>query len=258
MIKRFSSYLIEAPQQGFVYEKNTADVLKKFNVVPNNFTPAGAGSDIPDLMIQKNGKKAGCELKITAASAGSLVMKYADGKWNVGKENETNDEKIFVADVAKEFGILDKIAENWSNEPYKFTDDPKLKAEIKDMDKRERYTAERLRFPEFRAEIPATKIEEYYAKKNTHYVNVGTHGFYLLGSKNPLKLKNIPRFGTSAKASYRARVQAKGGGNYQFTFEMSFSIPAAKKSDFNIAPIMSKKNVKIDTAKLNLDWFLND
>ena len=59
MIKRFASYLIEAPQQGFVYEKNTAEVLKKFNVVPNNFTPAGAGSDIPDLMIQKNGKNFG-------------------------------------------------------------------------------------------------------------------------------------------------------------------------------------------------------
>ena len=109
MITRFSTFLLEAPQQGFVYEKNAANVLKKFDVVPNNFTPAGAGSDIPDLMIQKNGKKAGCELKITAASAGSLVMKYADGKWSVGKDGETNDEKIFVADVAKEFGILDKI-----------------------------------------------------------------------------------------------------------------------------------------------------
>ena len=257
MIKRFSTFLAEAPQQGFVYEKNAADTLKKFNVVPNNFTPAGAGSDIPDLMIQKNGVKAGCELKITAASAGSLVMKYANGKWSVGKENETNDEKLFVADVAKEFGILDTIAKNWENEPYKFTDDPKLKDEIKDLSKRERYTAERLRFPEFRGEIPATKIEDYYAKKKTHYINVGTHGFYLLGSKNPLKLKGIPRFGSSAKASYRARVQAKGGGNYQFTFEMSFSIPAAKKSDFNIAPITAKNNVKINTDKLDLDWFLN-
>ena len=78
MIKRFSTFLAEAPQQGFVYEKNAADTIKKFNVVPNNFTPAGAGSDIPDLRIQKNGVKAGGELKITAASAGSLVMKYAN------------------------------------------------------------------------------------------------------------------------------------------------------------------------------------
>ena len=44
-------------QQGFAYEKYAADALKKFNVVPKNFTPAGAGSSIPDLMIQKDGVK---------------------------------------------------------------------------------------------------------------------------------------------------------------------------------------------------------
>ena len=51
-------------QQGFTYEKNAANVLKKFNVVPKGFTHAGAGSDIPDLMLQKNNVEAGCELKI--------------------------------------------------------------------------------------------------------------------------------------------------------------------------------------------------
>ena len=80
----------------------------------------------------------------------------------------------------------------------------------------------------------------------------------MLGNKNPLKLKGVPRFGTSAKAQYRARVQAKGGGNYQFTFEMSFSISKAKMSPFNIAPTVSKKSVKIDTNKLDLNWYLND
>ena len=108
-------------------------------------------------------------------------------------------------------------------------------------------------FKDIKGEIPAAKIEQYYNKKDTYYVNVGTHGFYLLGAKNPLKLSGIPRFSKSAKATYRARVQYKGKDNYQFTFEMQFSIPSAKKSPYNIAPVKAKNNVAID--KLELNWF---
>ena len=94
-------------QQGFQYEKNAVDVLKPLGIVPKDFRPAGAGSDIPDIMLMKNGVKAGCELKITAASAGSLVMKYDAGKWSIGSPTENNDEKLFVMKLAKEVGVLD-------------------------------------------------------------------------------------------------------------------------------------------------------
>jgi len=259
-MKRFVHFIREdsMAQQGFQYEINAAAALKKFGVVPNGFQPAGAGSNIPDLYIQRPGyEKTGCELKITAASAGSLVMKYANGKWSIGSNDETNDEKLFVIELAKEVGVLDKIQKQWNEEPYKFTTNPKLKKEIEGLQKREIYSAELKRFPEIKGDIPATKIEQYYNKKKTYYVNVGTHGFYLLGSKNPLKLKGVPRFSTAAQAKYRARVQAKGGGSYQFTFEMSFSIRSSNKSPYNIAPIGSKGSVVIDMMKLNLDWFLN-
>lgn len=257
-MKSFKGRLTEMAQQGFQYEVNAAKVLKKFDIVPAGFQPAGAGSDIPDLYIQRPGyQKTGCELKITAASAGSLVMKYDQGKWSIGKREETDDEKLFVQQLADEVGILDQIQTKWDNEPYKFTRDPKLKKEIEGLDKREIYAAELKRFPEIKGVIPATKIEEYYNKKKTYYVNVGTHGFYLLGSRNPLELKNIPRFGRAAKAGYRARVQAKGGGSYQFTFEMSFSITSSNKSPYNIAPISGKGNVNINTRNLDLRWFNN-
>ena len=72
---RFETYVNESvtAQQGFQYEKNAADILKPLGIVPKNFSPAGAGSDVPDLMIEKDGKQAGCELKISAASAGSGI-----------------------------------------------------------------------------------------------------------------------------------------------------------------------------------------
>ena len=120
---------------------------------------------------------------------------------------------------------------------------------------RSRYERDRDTFPDIRGEISATKIENYYNRKKTYYVNVGTHGFYLMGDRNPLKLKDVPRFGKAAKAIYRARVQYKGSGNYQFTFEMQFSIPASKKSQFNIAPV-DGKSVTIRTKEIDLGCFV--
>jgi hypothetical protein len=75
-----------------------------------------------------------------------------------------------------------------------------------------------------------------------------------MGTKNPLKLKDVPTFGSSAKATYRARVQYKGSDNYQFTFEMQFSIPSSKKSPFNIAPV-NGTSVNIIKDQLNLSCF---
>ena len=246
-----------AAQQGFQYEINAADFLKPLGYVPLNFKPAGAGSDQPDLMLMFKDKKAGCELKITAASAGSLVLKYDSSNttdpWGFGKINPDEDEKIFIRDLAKEVKLFDLIKSSWKEIPYKRDNDPTWAVLSKKILPKDRYERDKKLFKDINGEIPASKIEQYYNKKDTYYVNVGTHGFYLLGNANPLKLKGVPTFGNSAKATYRARVQYKGSGNYQFTFEMQFSMRS--KSPFNIAPIVSN-SVRIDAAKANFDCFV--
>jgi hypothetical protein len=297
-MKSFKSFITESAQQGFVYENNAAKALKLYGIVPQSFTPAGAGSDIPDLLIKKpdSPKTAGCELKITAASAGSLVLKYDLGKWTIGNPDETNEEKLFIMDLAQEVGIIDQINRTWDSVPTKGAGNKlsaayiqylknlssaKVQEELdkmapnilvlvvgakipiaselaqKELDKRdygslskrEMYKRDLSLFKDIKGVIPASKIEDYYNKKKTYYINVGTHGFYLLGSKNPLNLAGLPRFGSSASAKYRARVQYKGKDNYQFTFEMQFSIPADKKSPYNIAPTIGK-TVNINKDKM--------
>ena len=248
-----------AAQQGFQYEVNAAKLLKPLGFVPKNFVPAGAGHNQPDLMLEHKKKKAGCELKITAASAGSLVLKY-DGNdkknpWKFGDIKKEDDEKQFIADLAEEVGLFDIIKKKWKDVPFKREKDLLWESTAGKLTPQQRYERDRDTFQDIRGEIPATKIEQYYNRKDTYYVNVGTHGFYLMGRKNPLQLKDVPMFGTSAKATYRARVQYKGGGNYQFTFEMQFSIPANKKSPFNIAPV-DGKSVAIIKNKLNLSCFI--
>jgi hypothetical protein len=248
-----------AAQQGFQYEINASDILKPMGFVPASFRPAGAGSNQPDLMLQHKKKKAGCELKITAASAGSLVLKY-DSKdkkypWKFGDIKKEDDEKQFIADLAEEVGLFDILKKQWKEVPFKRDKDLLWESTAGKLTPQQRYERDRDTFQDVRGEIPATKIEQYYNKKDTWYVNVGTHGFYLMGRKNPLQLKDVPMFGSSAKATYRARVQYKGAGNYQFTFEMQFSIPANKKSPFNIAPV-DGKSVAIIKNKLNLSCFI--
>lgn len=248
-----------AAQQGFVYEQNAAKRLKKLKLVPSQFNPAGASHDQPDLMLQYNGRQSGCELKITAASAGSLVMKYNfdTNKWAFNDIDPRDEEKYFIAQLAKEIKLFDQLSTEWKDKPYKREkqfQDEKWKMTI-GKDKRKMYERDKKLFHDIIGEIPASKIEQYYNKKNTYYVNVGTHGFYLLGNQNPLRLKNVPSFGSSAKATWRARVQYKGSDTYQFTFEMQFSIPSAKKSPYNIAPT-DGKSVNIQEDKLKIDCFI--
>lgn len=251
-MKNFKTFLesyspIREAQQGFTYEKNAAEALKKLDFVPKDFVPAGASHNQPDLMIKRGDKESGCELKISAASAGSLVLKYDFTKkeWALGAIKDTDEEKLFLASIINEMDLLGKIKEKWKEVPLKNNPDS-------DLETRKRYEKDKKNFPDIREEIPATKIEEYYQKKKTYYVNVGTHGFYLMGSKNPLGFKDIPRFSEAAKSAFRARVQYKGGGNYQFTFELNFSIAAANKSPYNIAPVTSETDVTIATDKIKL------
>lgn len=245
-----------AAQQGFLYEENAAKILKPLGFVPKDFKPAGAGSDQPDLVLSHKKKTAGCELKITAASAGSLVIKYdiknKRSPWGFGNIGPEDKEKIFISDLANYVNLFDSIKKQWTEVPFKRDKDDLWLATAGKMTARQRYERDLSLFKDIKGEIPASKIEEYYNRKKTYYVNVGTHGFYLFGASNPFGLKGVPRFSQSAKAIYRARVQYKGNDNYQFTFEMQFSMTA--KSPFNIAPV-DGKSVTIDKSKLDLSCF---
>jgi hypothetical protein len=246
-----------AAQQGFQYEVNAANFLKPLGIVPKGFTPAGASHDQPDLMLEHKGKQAGCELKITDASAGSLVLKYDFTKkrtpWGFNEIDPNDEEKVFLRDLAIRTGALTAINRQWKDVPAK--GNPLGKK----MDKEKMYRRDLGAFPDIKQDIPAAEIEAYYNQKKTYYVNIGTHGLFLFGTKDPLGLnKNttkskspkVETFGQSARAWYRARVQYKGSGNYQFTFELQFKVQ--KKSEYNIAPI-TKGSVTIlkDAAALH-------
>lgn len=234
-------------QQGFEYEINTAKFLAERKLVKPGYRPAGAGHARADLEVYYKKRTVNVELKITAASAGSLVVKYTSSnpphaRWHFDPNIE-DKEKQFIRDVAVKTGALKTINRVWSSIPRKRDGEPGD------------YEYDHQLFPEISQSISPVFIAQYYAQKRTYYVNVGSHGFYLFNTVDPEYLNNtlrklrmppVPSFAKSATAKYRVRVQAKGGDAYQFTFEMGFAINAARASHYNIAPLDPRaKNVKI-------------
>jgi len=245
-----------ASHKGFQYEINAYNELSKIGIVPDWSVPSGANSDNPDLILYHNQKTAGCELKIKAASAGSLVLKYdisdTDNPWKFNEIKPENAEKILLRDLAHQVDVFSIIKKQWKTIPLKREMDEVWYKEVGHLSCKERYYIDKENFTEIIGEIPTTKVEDYYNKKNSWYINVGTHGLYLLGKENPLELKGVPKFSESSVTSYRARVQYKRRYSYQFTFEMQFYMK--DKSPYNIAPV-NLKTASIIKDKMNLDCF---
>jgi len=269
-----------AAQQGFEYEKNVSKILKKKGLVKSDFEPVGAAHDRADLELYWNKDTINVELKIEAASGGSLALKW-DGKKPKGKrwgfsDVSGDDEKQFLADLAESCGALDKLNKEWSSVPAKFASEnsrdekEKLLASIwksaKDRESKKKvYQLELTKFKEINEKLPGKVIADYYEKKKTYYINVGTNGFYLFGKKDPNKINDnckkkkldlVPSFSDAADVKYRVRVQDKGGGNFQYTFELSFSIKKSNSSPYNIGPITGGGNVSIIEKNLNINCFM--
>lgn len=248
-------------QQGFVYEENAYKALNKMGISVGGI--AGASHDKPDLSIVTKTVKtpAGCELKISPTAAGSLVLKYFKGQWDLG-DIKGDPEKMMMQEIAKKYKLLENMntsgsaGARWRGKVPVLQNDAAgkkiLTGGIKDKSAAYKIDIESFKGEnEVHIDVPAKAICDYYNKKKTHYLNVGTHGFYLMNKLDPLKLnaklqKKIEDFANCASARIRVRCQSKGGGDYQFVMTLEFS--NVKKSTYNLCPISAPNNVTINTA----------
>ena len=247
-----------AAQQGFVYEENAYYALQTYKISTGG--TAGASHDKPDLSLVTKSIKtpAGCELKISPTAAGSLVMKYHNGKWDYG-DTKGDSEKELMKSIGITYKLLDNMnksgtaGKDWRDKIPVLQNDASGKKVLAlgFTDKRKAYAHDIKNFGgtnEVHIDVPAKAICDYYNKKKTQYLNVGTHGFFLMNKSDPLKLNSklttkIPDFASSASARIRIRCQPKGGGDYQFVMTLEFS--KVSKSPYNLCPIQSPTNVAI-------------
>ena len=245
-------------QQGFVYEENAYHALQQFKISTGG--TAGASHDKPDLTIQKISLKqtSGCELKISTTAAGSLVMKYTNGVWSYG-ETKGDPEKVFLMALGEEHNLLNEMnisgtyGAKWRGKvPHLQNDARGKKILFEAKTKKEAYDLDLAQFGgqnEVHIPVRAKAICDYYNTKRCDYINVGTHGFYLLNKRDPLGLNkhlipHIPDFADIAASKIRVRCQYKGGGDYQFVMTLEFS--KMTKSYYNLAPVMNANNVTIN------------
>lgn len=250
-----------AVQQGFLYEQNAFKALKKYKL--SHGTPAGAASDKPDLTIKVGKAISGVELKNQPTAAGSLVMQYYDGGWHFGP-TDNNIEKEFLKSIGEKINIIKTMNEKWKNPVLRYKNGQKYYVGAKDQ--KEGYKLDIAKFGgegtgDIYVDVPNKVIADYYNSKKCFYLNVGTHGFYLLNKKDPLgilsklkksKLNPVPDFSDkdSAKTKVRVRCQYKSPG-YQFSFTLQFG--SVMKSPYNMAPLRPGSSSTIDTTKLQKD-----
>lgn len=261
-------------QKGFIYEKNAYASLKKYGI-STGAPPAGAAHDRPDLEVQKGKIKTGCELKLAPTAAGSLVMKYMNGKWSFG-ETDGDPEKELLKFVGEQYKILENHMNNkgtrWGKNTPNLQNDPsnpKIKvvkgkrfSEYAIPQKKTFYTSDIEKYGgqnEVKVVVPASFICDYYISKSCSYLNVGTHGFYTLNGNDHLGLNKylakvkkplIPDFGKSVTAEIRVRCQLKSMSKADYQFVMTLQFKGIKASPYNIAPTMSKDNVGINMRVL--------
>jgi len=269
-----------AVQQGFEYEKNAIALLNLKGFSDGIF--AGASHARPDITLVVRKQLAGCELKMSPTAGGSLVIKAYANKlphWQFGNINDGETEKLFLADLVTRSGAAAEINEKWSAPVYNVADrSPEWEKEMLKTPLRKRYDTDLKTCPDVKLKLDAKSMSDYYNLKKTHYINIGTHGFYLLGDRDPLKLNErmkklgqllIPRFEDKATLTARIRCQSKGvtkaaaaekskgtigAQGYQFTFTLEFGMTSANSSHYNIAPI-DGKSVDIIKSKLNTKCF---
>ena len=254
-------------QKGFDYEKYLYTELKKIGIAGGQ-PPAGAESDRPDLEVKlvdaRPNDLHGVELKLAPTAGGSLVMKYTDDKWYFDPKAANDKEKAFMIGVAEKANLLQEMntrgqyGRNWRGKvPFLQNDSMGRKVLAEGVaNKPAAYEQDIKQFGgqnEVKIPVPAKTMCDYYNLKDTHYLNVASHGFFLMNTKDPLKLNRnivraIPDFANSARLQIRVRCQYKGSGDYQFVMTLEFG--GVQTSPYNLGPILSKQNVQIDTRKL--------
>ena len=251
--------------------------MKKFKL--SDGITAGASHTRPDLMLTVRDKSEGCELKISPTAGGSLVIKafaYKKPHWQFGEIDHDETEKQFLKDLAISSGVLNEINKRWETPIYNIADRTKdWEKQMLKIPLKERYSSDLKTCPDIKMVLSPDSMTKYYNLKHTYYINVGTHGFYLLGNKDPLGINErmrkagkplVPKFEDVCKITARVRCQSKGitkadaqekskgtigAQGYQFTFTIEFSVPR-NTTPYNIAPIAGDNSVVIIESKADL------
>jgi len=215
-----------AGQRGFLYEGRVFNKLKSKNLVPSGVRPAGPDPSKPDAVFLYDKVAHNLEVKLDLATDfGQGTLEYKDSAWNLGGANTPAAEEM--RNILNAVGTVQFTNTSWGYQgaPNKGTVENK---DITEEMVREDYR----RFKDKFLSVPLSSLFNYYAAKNTYYIQIGGYGTYYMAS-NPANLP-VPRFNGAMKL----RIRLKRGGstpiyNYRFTTALQVT-QKPSKSKFDI------------------------
>ena len=215
-----------AGQRGFLYEGRVFNKLKSKNLVPFGVKPAGPDPSKPDAVFLYDKVPHNLEVKLDLATDfGQGTLEYKDGAWNLGGADTPAAEEM--RNILNAVGTVQFANTSWGYQgaPNKGTVENK---DITEEMVREDYR----RFKDKFLSVPLSSLFNYYAAKNTYYIQIGGYGMYYMAG-NPGNL-TVPRFNGAMKL----RIRLKRGGstpiyNYRFTTALQV-IQKPSKSKFDI------------------------
>ena len=175
-----------AGQRGFLYEGRVFNKLKSKNLVPAGVTPAGPDASKPDAVFKYNNVSYNLEVKLNLETDyGQGTLEYSQGKWGLGGANTPEADEM--RNILNSVGAVQFVNNQWGlmGIPYKGTV------------MNEQFTPEMVRqdykrFTDKYLNVPLSSLFNYYAAKNTSYIQIGGYGMYYMGS-NPANLP-VPQF----------------------------------------------------------------
>ena len=199
-----------AGQQGFLYGGRVFNKLKSKNLVPSGVRPAGPDPSKPDAVFLYDKVAHNLEVKLDLATDfGQGTLEYKDGAWNLGGANTPAAEEM--RNILNAVGTVQFTNTSWGYQgaPNKGT------VENKDFTE-EMVLEDYRRFKDKFLSVPLSSLFNYYAAKNTYYMQIGGYGMYYMAG-NPANLP-VPKFNGSMKL----RIRLKRGSatpiyNYRFT-----------------------------------------
>ena len=215
-----------AGQRGFLYEGRVFNKLKSKNLVPAGVTPAGPDASKPDAVFLFNKQKYNLEVKLDLATDyGQGTLDYKNGAWELGGAN--TKEAIEMRKILTTVGAVKFANTSWGYQgaPNKGTVENK---DITEEMVREDYR----RFTDKFLSVPLSSLYNYYAAKDTYYIQICGYGMYYIAA-NPGNLP-VPKF----NGALRLRIRLKRGGstpiyNYRFTTALQV-IQKPSKSKYDI------------------------
>ena len=216
-----------AGQRGFLYEGRVFNKLKSKNLIPAGVTPAGADASRPDAIFLYNKVRYNLEVKLDLATDyGQGTLNYKNGAWELGGAD--TKEAVEMRKILTTVGAVNLANTSWGMQgaPNKGTVENK---DITEEMVREDYR----RFTDKFLSVPLSSLYNYYAAKNTYYIQIGGYGMYYMAA-NPGNLP-VPKF----NGALRLRIRLKRGGctpiyNYRFTTALQVTQkPSKSKYDID-------------------------